>query len=247
MLNVHRLQAGYGGASVLHGLDFSVTTGEVLVLLGRNGAGKSTTLKSLIGLIRPRAGVVTFADADITGLPPHVIARRGLGYVPEERRIFTDLTVGENLATGRQQPRAGRAAWSEARVFALFPALAALRQRKGGQLSGGEQQMLAIGRTLMGNPSLILLDEPSEGLAPVILGQLAIALRALKAEGVAMLLAEQNFALAAAIGDRALVIETGRAVWCGTMAELAQDAALRGRLLGLDSSPAPLGGLSAHT
>jgi branched-chain amino acid transport system ATP-binding protein len=244
MLRVRGLTAGYGGALVLHGLDFDIAAGEVLVLLGRNGAGKSTTLKALIGLIRPRAGKIVFAGADIAGRAPCDIARRGLGYVPEERRIFTELTVAENLETGRQPPRAGRERWSEARVFALFPALAGLRGRKGGQLSGGEQQMLAIGRTLMGNPDLILLDEPSEGLAPVILAQLATALRALKQEGVAMLLAEQNVALATAVGDRALAIETGRMVWRGGMAEFTQDVALRERLLGLEGSPRRAAGLS---
>ncbi len=247
MLSVAGLVAGYGTATTLHGLDFEVMAGEVLVLLGRNGAGKSTTLKSLIGLIRPRAGAISFAGAEIAGRKPFEIARRGLGYVPEERRIFTELTVAENLETGRQPARGSRQAWTPERIFALFPALGAMRSRKGGQMSGGEQQMLAIARTLMGNPDLILLDEPSEGLAPVIVGQLAIALRALKAEGVAILLAEQNFGLAAAIGDRAVVIETGRLVWRGQMAELVADPALRGHLLGLaqpDGFHPHAGGLS---
>ena len=197
------------------------------MLLGRNGAGKSTTLKSIIGLVRPSAGRVLFDGVDVAGWEPHRIARAGLGYVPEDRRIFSDLTVAENLLVGRQQPRPGLAPWTEARLFALFPNLAALRDRPAGRMSGGEQQMLTIARTLMGNPRLILLDEPAEGLAPVIVGQMARAILALKAEGVAVVLAEQNLRFAARVGDRAAVIETGRVIWSGAMAALRDDAALR--------------------
>jgi branched-chain amino acid transport system ATP-binding protein len=225
MLHVHGLHAHYGRAHILHGIGLDVGHGEVHVLIGRNGAGKSTTMKALIGLLRPTAGVIRFAGQDIAGQPPHVIARLGLGYVPEERRIFTDLTVAENLEVGRQPARAGRAAWTPERLFALFPNLAVLRDRRGGQMSGGEQQMLTIARTLMGNPALVLLDEPSEGLSPLIVEQMAAAILTLKAEGVSILLAEQNPHFAARIADRATVIETGRIVWSGTMAGLLADAA----------------------
>ena len=227
MLQVFDLHTYYGRAHILQGVSFGVQAGQVLVLLGRNGAGKSTVMKSLIGLVRPARGRVNFAGADIAGLEPHRIARLGLGYVPEERRIFTGLTVAENLDVGRQPPRDGRPAWTSERLFALFPNLAAMRDRPGGRMSGGEQQMLTIARTLMGNPSLLLLDEPSEGLAPVIVEQMASAILALKAEGVTVLLAEQNLHFAARVADRAAVIETGRIVWSGSMTELQDDAAAR--------------------
>jgi branched-chain amino acid transport system ATP-binding protein len=227
MLNVAGLHSYYGQAHILQGIDLSVRAGEVLVLLGRNGAGKSTTMKSLIGLVRPARGRIEFAGHAIAGWPAHRIARAGMGYVPEERRIFTDLTVMENLETGRQPPREGLATWTPARLFALFPNLGAMRTRPGGRMSGGEQQMLSIARTLMGNPRLLLLDEPSEGLAPVIVEQMAGAIGALKAEGVTVLLAEQNLHFAARVADRAVVIETGRVVWAGTMAALMADPALR--------------------
>jgi branched-chain amino acid transport system ATP-binding protein len=231
LLHVEALQAYYGRAHVLQGVSFELRPGEVLVLLGRNGAGKSTTMKSLIGLLHPRAGSVRFAGRDVAGWDPFRIARLGIGYVPEERRIFTDLTVTENLEVGRQPPRDGRPPWTPDRLFALFPNLARMRHRAGGRMSGGEQQMLAIARTLMGNPSLLLLDEPSEGLAPVIVEQMAHAVRALQQEGVTVLLAEQNLHFAARVADRAAVIESGRIVWRGGMAEMMADASLRERHL----------------
>jgi branched-chain amino acid transport system ATP-binding protein len=231
LLRVEALQAYYGRAHVLQGVSFELRPGEVLVLLGRNGAGKSTTMKSLIGLLHPRAGSVRFAGRDVAGWDPFRIARLGIGYVPEERRIFTDLTVTENLEVGRQPPRDGRPPWTPDRLFALFPNLARMRHRAGGRMSGGEQQMLAIARTLMGNPSLLLLDEPSEGLAPVIVEQMAHAVRALQQEGVTVLLAEQNLHFAARVADRAAVIESGRIVWRGGMAEMMADASLRERHL----------------
>ncbi len=221
MLKVDALHSYYGRAHILQGIDLSVRAGEVMVLLGRNGAGKSTTMKSLIGLVRPARGSIAFAGQQIAGWPAYRIVRAGMGYVPEERRIFTDLTVMENLETGRR-PATDGPAWTPARLFDLFPNLGAMRSRPGGQMSGGEQQMLTIARTLMGNPKLLLLDEPSEGLAPVIVEQMAGAIAALKAEGVTVLLAEQNLHFAARVADRAVVIETGRVVWQGAMADAAQ-------------------------
>jgi len=231
MLRVEGLEARYGRAQVLHGVGFDLAAGEVMVLLGRNGAGKSTTMKALIGLVRPSAGRVVFDGQDLAGWEPHRIARLGLGYVPEERRIFPDLTVAENLEVGRRPPAAGRAAWTPERLFALFPNLAALRDRPGGRISGGEQQMLTIGRTLMGNPRLLLLDEPSEGLAPLIVAQMAEAILALRAEGVTVLVAEQSLPFARRVADRAAVLETGRVVWQGTMDALMADEAARTRHL----------------
>ena len=227
MLSVADLHAYYGRAHILQGVSFALGAGEVLVVLGRNGAGKSTTMKSLIGLVRPRGGEIVFGGQQVAGWEPHRIARAGLGYVPEERRIFADLSVMENLEVGRQPPREGLEPWTEARLFALFPNLGRMRARAGGRMSGGEQQMLAIARTLMGNPRAILLDEPSEGLSPLIVEQMAHAILALKEAGVAVLLAEQNFHFAARVADRAVVLESGRVVWEGTMPALLADEAAR--------------------
>ena len=231
MLTVGGLDACYGRAHILHGVGFEARAGEVLVLLGRNGAGKSTTFKALIGLVPPAAGRITFAGADMAGWEPHRIARAGLGYVPEDRRVFTDLSVMENLDVGRQPARGAAAPWTPERLFTLFPNLGTMRDRPGGRMSGGEQQMLTIARTLMGNPALILLDEPSEGLAPVIVEQMAAAILALKAEGVAVILAEQNLHFAARVADRAVILESGRVAWSGTMAALRADDATRAALL----------------
>jgi branched-chain amino acid transport system ATP-binding protein len=210
MLEVRKLVAGYGRAQVLFGIDLAVAKGEVVALLGRNGAGKSTTLKAIMGLVEPRGGEIRFQSARIDGRAPHSIARLGLGYVPEDRRIFTDLTVAENLEVGRQAPRPGAPAWSVEKLAALFPALGSLRQRRGGSLSGGEQQMLCIARTLAGNPSAILLDEPSEGLAPVIVDQVAAAILELKWAGVAVLLAEQSARFTERVADRGYRLEKGQ-------------------------------------
>jgi len=230
VLQVRDLHTYYGRAHILQGVSFSVAAGEVLVLIGRNGAGKTTTMKSLIGLVRPASGEIRFAGADIARAETYRVARAGLGYVPEERRIFTDLTVMQNLEVGQRPARDGRPAWTPERLFALFPNLGEMRNRPGGRMSGGEQQMLAIARTLMGNPSLVLLDEPSEGLAPVIVEQMADAILALKREGVTVLLAEQNLHFATRVADRAAVIETGSIVWAGNIAELAREG---GRYLGV--------------
>jgi branched-chain amino acid transport system ATP-binding protein len=231
MLTVDGLNTHYGRAHILHDVGFAAGAGSVLVLLGRNGAGKSTTLKSLIGLVRPTSGRIAFDGQEIARAEPHRIARLGLGYVPEERRIFTDLTVWENLEVGRQPPRPGLSLWTPERLYALFPNLGAMRNRPGGRMSGGEQQMLTIARTLMGNPRMVLLDEPSEGLAPVIVEQMAAAILALKAEGVGIVLAEQNLHFARRVADAAVVIESGRAVWSGSMATLEADADIHARYL----------------
>ena len=233
MLAVTDLHSHYGQAHILQSLSFRVGPGEALALLGRNGAGKSTTLKSIIGLLRPTAGRIMFNGIDIAGMEPHAIARLGIGYVPEERRIFAELTVLENLEVGRRPARAGRPPWTPTRLFALFPNLAALCDRPAGRMSGGEQQMLTIARGLMGNPDLILLDEPSEGLAPVIVAQMAVVIGQMRREGVTVLLAEQNLHFAAAVADRAAVIETGRIVWAGATAALLTNPQLRARHLAI--------------
>jgi branched-chain amino acid transport system ATP-binding protein len=217
MLAVDGLNSFYGRAHILFDVALDVAPGEVVALLGRNGAGKSTTFKSLVGLVTPTAGRIAFEGRPIAGLAAHRIARLGIGYVPEERRIFADLSVAENLEVGRQPPRAGLQPWTPERLFDLFPNLRAMQNRPGGRMSGGEQQMLAVARTLMGNPKLLLLDEPSEGLAPVIVDQMAETVRILKREGVAVLLSEQNLRFAGAVADRAYVLEQGRVRHHGTM------------------------------
>ena len=231
MLAVEGLSAHYGRAHILADVALEVARGEVMVLLGRNGAGKSTTMKAIMGLVRPSAGRVVFEGQDIAGREPFEIARLGLGYVPEERRIFTELTVMENLEVGRRAAPPGQAPWTPARLFALFPSLAGMRDRPGGRMSGGEQQMLTIARTLMGNPRLVLLDEPSEGLAPVVVERMAEAIRALKAEGLSILLSEQNLHFARLVSDRATIIEKGRIRWSGTLDALMQAPAVREQYL----------------
>lgn len=230
VLEVEALHAGYGPAEVLFGVSLLLRRGEVAALMGRNGAGKSTTLKAIMGLLPARGGRVRFQGTDITGLPPYRIARLGLGYVPEDRRIFTDLTVFENLEVGRRVAR-DRAAWTPDRLFAVFPNLAEMRNRRASAMSGGEQQMLTIARTLMGNPDAVLLDEPSEGLAPVIVEQMAEAVLRMKAEGIAVLLSEQNLDFAAAVSDRAYVIEKGGIRYQGTMEALEADDGARAAYL----------------
>ena len=225
MLQVENLSAWYGAAQILYGLDFEVGRGEVVALMGRNGAGKSTTLKTVMGLIGRRQGKVRFNGEDISALKPFEIARRGLGFTPEDRRIFADLTVMENLDIGRQPPRDfadGQPApsWTPDKLFALFPNLAEMPQRLGGRMSGGEQQMLTVARTLMGNPLLVLLDEPSEGVAPLIVEQMAQTIVELKKEGLSILLSEQNIHFARLVSDRIYVLEKGQIRWHGTMPQL---------------------------
>jgi branched-chain amino acid transport system ATP-binding protein len=210
MLSVQGLDVFYGRAQALFGVDLDVPEGSVHVLLGRNGAGKSTTLKAIMGLLPVARGTVRIDGVEVTNRPPYRIARMGIGYVPEDRRVFADLTVAENLETGRRPPRHDAPAWTESDVYRLFPNLADLRHRRAGRTSGGEQQMLAVARTLMGNPRLLLLDEPSEGLAPVVVQAMADAIRALAAQGVTILMAEQNTAFAERVGARAHRLARGR-------------------------------------
>ena len=227
-LAVDNLNAWYGAAQVLFDVSLTVGRGEVVALMGRNGAGKSTTMKAVMGLMARRSGMVRLNGRDVSRLRPFEIARLGLGFVPEDRRIFADLTVEENLDAGRQPPRrfadgAVAPAWTPEALFRLFPNLAELRARAGGRMSGGEQQMLSIARTLMGNPLVVLLDEPSEGIAPVIVEAIADTIIALKARGLSILLSEQNVGFAQLVSDRAYMLEKGQICWHGTMAELADD------------------------
>jgi branched-chain amino acid transport system ATP-binding protein len=212
MLEVARLSGGYGRAQVLFDLRLEIGAGEVVALLGRNGAGKSTTLKTIMGLLPAFAGEVRLDGRRIDRLEPYEIARAGLGYVPEERRIFTDLTVQENLEVGRRPPQPGAPAWTRERLLALFPALAGMLGRRAGLMSGGEQQMLCIARSLAGNPRVILLDEPSEGLAPLVVAQIARAIAELKGAGVTVLLAEQGSNLTRRLADRSYTLDRGRII-----------------------------------
>jgi len=231
LLEARGLNAWYGAAHILFDVTLQVNRGEVVALMGRNGAGKSTTLKALMGMLVKRKGSVSFLGKDISRSEPHEVARMGLGYVPEDRRVFGDLTVMENLEVGRQPPRPGVPHWTPERLFALFPNLGEMRDRPGGRMSGGEQQMLTIARTLMGNPRCVLLDEPSEGLAPIIVEQMARAIAALKREGLSVLLSEQNLHFALLVADRAVVIEKGRVRFTGSVAELRADTAVREQYL----------------
>ena len=232
VLEVEGLKAWYGAAQILFEPSFHVEQGEVVALMGRNGAGKSTTFKTLMALLPQRAGTVRFLGEDISKLRSFEIARRGLGFVPEDRRIFSDLTVMENLDVGRQPPRAAAdgaptTAWTPEKLFALFPNLATMPHRLGSQMSGGEQQMLTMARTLMGNPRLVLLDEPSEGVAPLIVEQMARTIVEMKREGVSILLSEQNLHFAQIVADRVYVLEKGQIQWEGSMSALAADVAVQ--------------------
>ena len=232
LLDAKGLAAWYGAAQILYDIDLQVRRGEVVALMGRNGAGKSTTLKALIGMLARRQGQITFMGNNLSRCEPHHAARLGLGFVPEDRRVFTDLTVMENLEVGRQNMRQwadGTAAphWTPERLFKLFPNLGEMPQRQGGRMSGGEQQMLTVARTLMGNPFLVLLDEPSEGVAPIIVEQMVQMILALKAQGVSILLSEQNMHFAELVSDRAYVLEKGQIRYQSGMQELAANEEVR--------------------
>lgn len=225
LLELEGVNAGYGRAQILFDLSLRVGRGEVAVLFGRNGAGKSTTIRTVIGIVQPWSGRIVFDGERIDGLAAYMAARRGVGWVPEDRRVFADLTVMENLEVGRKPPLEGDA-WTPERLFGIFPNLAEMRKRPGGQMSGGEQQMLAIARTLMGNPRLLLLDEPSEGLAPVIVDAMALAIERLKAENLSILLSEQNIRFARRVADSAFLIEKGHVLQGGRLTDLDRSGAL---------------------
>jgi branched-chain amino acid transport system ATP-binding protein len=230
MLAVEALQASYGDSQVLFGVDLAIAEGEVVTLLGRNGMGKTTTISAILGLLRPRGGRVRFAGVDVTGKPPYAIAQLGIGLVPEGRQVFPTLSVEENLIA-TAAARFGAPRWTLPGVYALFPRLKERRANMGNQLSGGEQQMLAIGRALMTNPRLIILDEATEGLAPLIRQEIWACLAMLKAEGESILVIDKNVDALARLADHHAVIEKGRIVWTGTSAELMADPALKNRYL----------------
>ena len=232
MLTVENLDAGYGEAQILFGVDLSVGAGEVVTLLGRNGMGKTTTIRSIMGLIRPKAGRVSFGGVDLTGSAPFRLAQAGIGLVPEGRQIFPTLSVEENLIATAAS-RFGQPRWTLERVYAFLPRLRERRANRGNQLSGGEQQMLAIGRALMTNPKLVILDEATEGLAPIIRQEIWACLAALKAEGESILVIDKNVDALAKIADRHIVLEKGRVVWRGTSEALLSDSAVKDRFLNL--------------
>lgn len=235
LLEVHDIHAAYGSSRVLFGISLTVARGECVCLLGRNGVGKTTTMRAIMGLTPPSSGRIVFDGTDITGLPPHRIARLGLGFVPENRRIFAELTVWENLdVAARATGRSGH--WTVEAVYGLFPKLSELANRQGGFLSGGEQQMLTIGRTLMGNPDLLLLDEPSEGLAPLVVESMLEQVSRLKREGLTILLAEQGVDFSLALADRVYVLEKGAVRFAGAAAELRDNPRLRDELLALSAA-----------
>ena len=227
MLKVSGLNAFYGRAQILYDVGLEVGRGEVVALMGRNGAGKSTTMKALMGMLPTRRGAISFCGQDISTMLPYRIARLGMGFVPEDRRVFGDLSVMENLDTGRQPPRENAPRWTPEKLFKLFPNLGEMPNRPGSQMSGGEQQMLTVSRTLMGNPYLVLLDEPSEGVAPIIVEQMANMILELKREGLSILLSEQNMHFAELVSDRAYVLEKGQIRYQATMAELAANDEVR--------------------
>jgi branched-chain amino acid transport system ATP-binding protein len=233
LLTVEKLSAFYGRAQILFGVSFEVKRGEVVALMGRNGAGKSTTMKAIMNLLPRKSGEIAFMGEDVGAWAAHRIARAGLGYVPEDRRIFGDLTVMENLDTGRQPPREGAPVWTPDKLFRVFPNLGDMRERRASRMSGGEQQMLTVSRTLMGNPRVVLLDEPSEGVAPVIVEQMADMILELKREGLSILLSEQNLHFAQRVSDRVYVLEKGHIVHADTMHAFARDEATRRQYLGV--------------
>jgi branched-chain amino acid transport system ATP-binding protein len=225
ILEIKNIYASYGLSQILFGVSLQVAEGEVVSLLGRNGVGKTTTLRSIMGLTPPRSGSVLWKGQNISGKTPHQIAKLGIGFVPEDRRIFADLTVWENLDVAIKPSRGRTDPWTLKRVFELFPALEPIQTRRGGFLSGGEQQMLTIARTLMGNPDLLLLDEPSEGLAPIVVQQLGEQITRLRAEGMTILLCEQNARFSLELSDRLYILEKGQVRYSGTVADFHRDGA----------------------
>jgi len=231
MLDVVGLDVRYGSSQVLFGLKLQVHQGETLALLGRNGAGKSTSMKAIAGVIAAAAGHIHLNEKDISGMPSHLIARDGIGFVPEDRQIFTGLSVQDNLTIGAKLGPQGEQVWTLERVYEMLPLLYPLRQRMGGLLSGGEQQMLTIGRALMGNPSLLLLDEPSEGLAPIMVQKIGDLIENLRQLGTTIVLAEQNLHFCLGLADRAVVIDKGCDVFMGSISELNANAEIKKRYL----------------
>ena len=231
VLDVSEVDGFYGSSQVLFGMGLSVHKGETLALLGRNGAGKSSTMKAIAGILPPRRGSVRILGREMRGYPPHRIARAGVGYVPEDRQIFPDLTVHDNLEIASKKGLDGTRQWTFDRVYEMLPLLAPLRSRLGGQLSGGEQQMLTVGRSLMGNPSVLLLDEPSEALAPIMVQRIGDLIRELRRCGTTIVLAEQNLHFCLGLADRAVVIDRGSTVYHGTIAELGSNEAIKRKYL----------------
>jgi branched-chain amino acid transport system ATP-binding protein len=231
LLRVENIHTYYGLSQVLFDVSLEIDKGEVVVLLGRNGAGKTTTMVSVMGLNPPKKGKVTYKGQDITGMSPYKVARLGIGFVPEDRRIFPDLTVEANLDVGRMNSQKKSNPWTPERVYQIFPVLGKFAKRRGGTLSGGEQQMLTIARTLMGNPEVILLDEPSEGLAPLVVRMLGEFIHVLKKEGVTVLLSEQNVKFALKHSDRAYIVDKGTIKYQGTIAQLEKDEEIKKQYL----------------
>ena len=233
LLDVRGLHAGYGSSQVLFGIDLAIGSGEIVGVLGRNGMGKTTLVRSVMGLLRPSGGQIAFAGRTLVGLAPNRVARAGIALVPEGRQVFPNLTVDEHLSAFERPSPDGVAAWNAARVYALFPALAERRRHLGNQLSGGEQQMLAIGRALVTNPKLLILDEATEGLAPLVRHEIWHALAQLRGAGLSMLVIDKYVQRLIDIGDRHCIVEKGRSVWQGSSAELAADRSLWHRYLGV--------------
>jgi branched-chain amino acid transport system ATP-binding protein len=231
LLEVQGINTYYGLSHILFDVSLNVEQGEVVVLLGRNGAGKTTTMRSIMGLTPPKSGTVKFNGSDITGLVPYRVARLGIGFVPEDRRIFPDLSVQANLEVGRKKTPRKTNKWTLERVYQVFPRLEELSRRRGGILSGGEQQMLTIARTLMGGPELLLLDEPSEGLAPIIVKSLGEFIDVIKKEGMTILLSEQNVRFSLKHSDRAYIVDSGHIKYHGTISELEKDEEVKKRYL----------------
>jgi branched-chain amino acid transport system ATP-binding protein len=230
MLEVERIHTFYGLSHILFGVSLRVDPKEVVCLLGRNGAGKTTTMKSIIGITPPKQGSIRFRGEEIVGIEPYLITRKGIGYIPDDRRIFVDLTVIENLEIGERKTKEGEG-WNTERIYAMFPALKNIESRKGGCLSGGEQKMLAIARSLMGNPEFLLLDEPFEGLAPLLVYNLEDRIRKLKEAGLTVLIAEQNVRSTLRLSDRGYIIDNGQIRYHGSIEELRENEEVRKKYL----------------